>query len=77
MPVTLKKGQKHTFNGPQGDYVTVTNENGDQGSFEFSYSSGKSQSFTIGGYATKNETPKEWPVTVTNTGNPTLSVGVD
>lgn len=77
MAVTLKKGQKHTWSGPQGDYVSVTNESGGQGSFKLSYPKAASQKFSIGGYATENKTPSAFPVTVKNTGKPTLSVGVD
>jgi len=76
MPVTLKTGQHHTFLGPQGDFVSVTNESGNKGQYEFTYKKKSSQTYNIGGFATENHNPKEFPVTVTNTGKPTLSVGV-
>lgn len=76
MPVNLDPGRHHTWSGPQGDYITVTNESGKGGRFKLSYKSGSSQKLKIGGYATKNKTPKSFPVTVTNIGNTKLSVGV-
>ena len=76
MAITLKSGQSHQFTGPEGDFVSVTNEAGSEGQFQLSYEDEPTQTFNIGGFATENKQPTDYPVTVTNSGKTTLSVGL-